>query len=65
MLINIYEVGPRDGLQSLPSLATEIKIDLINRLALTGIKKMMLHSVSLFQTTNITRNSGMQIKMVK
>ncbi len=34
----IYEVGPRDGLQSMKPIATERKIELIDRLSDTGLK---------------------------
>src|SRR3989338_5999775 len=44
MPVNIYEVGPRDGLQSLPKLATETKIKLINSLAGTGLKNIEIGS---------------------
>lgn len=39
--IILYEVGPRDGLQNESKIvATDIKIDLINRLSMTGLKKI-------------------------
>ncbi|MBI5332127.1 MAG: hydroxymethylglutaryl-CoA lyase [Candidatus Aenigmarchaeota archaeon] len=44
MPVNIYEVGPRDGLQSMPKLATETKIKLINKLAGTGLKNIEVGS---------------------
>ncbi|MFH0832515.1 MAG: hydroxymethylglutaryl-CoA lyase [Candidatus Aenigmatarchaeota archaeon] len=37
-MISIHEVGPRDGLQALPKIVTEQKIELINRLADAGLK---------------------------
>ena len=41
----IREVGPRDGFQNEPEIIpTEVKIDLINRLARTGLKRMELTS---------------------
>ncbi|MEA2123990.1 MAG: hydroxymethylglutaryl-CoA lyase, partial [Solirubrobacteraceae bacterium] len=41
----IREVGPRDGFQNEPEvIATEVKIDLINQLARTGIARMELTS---------------------
>lgn len=43
--INIIEVGPRDGLQNIPKfIDTEIKIQLINKLAETGLKKIEVTS---------------------
>ena len=39
--VSIVEVGPRDGLQNEPSfVATETKIDFINQLSTTGLKRI-------------------------
>lgn len=43
--IEIVEVGPRDGLQSEPEiLATELKIELINRLVAAGLRRIEVAS---------------------
>ena len=36
--VSIVEVGPRDGLQNESTLPLELKVDLINRLSVTGLK---------------------------
>src|SRR3954467_12668879 len=37
-VVHVYEVGPRDGLQNEPTiLATDLKVELINRLSATGL----------------------------
>jgi len=39
--VTLYEVGPRDGLQNEPKqLNTDIKVELVNRLSQTGLKKI-------------------------
>jgi len=36
--VDVYEVGPRDGLQNEPApVATEVKVELVNRLAAAGL----------------------------
>ena len=45
MKINLVEVGPRDGLQSLPSIVpTEIKVTMINKLVDAGVRRMEVTS---------------------
>lgn len=38
--VNIFEVGPRDGLQNEAALAPEVKVELINQLSTTGLKEI-------------------------
>jgi hydroxymethylglutaryl-CoA lyase len=39
--VTIMEVGPRDGLQNEdPAISVQTKVELINRLALAGIKRI-------------------------
>lgn len=43
--VTIFEVGPRDGLQNEPQfVATDIKVELIDRLSSTGLKKIEVTS---------------------
>ena len=38
--ISVREVGPRDGLQNEQPVATQAKIELINRLSATGVQRI-------------------------
>ena len=43
--VRIVEVGPRDGLQNQPNpVSTEVKVELVNRLAKTGLKHIEVAS---------------------
>jgi hydroxymethylglutaryl-CoA lyase len=43
--VTVYEVGPRDGLQNEPQpLATGVKVELITRLAATGLRRIEITS---------------------
>ena len=43
--VSIFEVGPRDGLQNQSKpVATELKVDLVNRLAASGLRKIEVTS---------------------
>lgn len=43
--VNIYEVGPRDGFQNVKEfIPTELKIEIVDRILASGIKRMQLTS---------------------